>query len=488
MNATHRHRQSAHEPSLRLAAVLVAVLAAVAVVVAVLAWGTPSAPGATRPLTVVSLTFDDGNADQAQAAQILQDHGMRGTFYVPSGFLGAQGYLTLAQVKGLEAAGHEIGGHTINHPDLASASPAEKIRQVCGDRTWLMEQGLKVRSFAYPFASLDAATKQVVADCGYNSARGLGDLRTGRAGDECAGCPRAETMPPADAFETRAPSQVETDWTLADLKRIVTNAEQTGGWTQLTFHHVCASGCEISVSPAVLTQFAAWLQPRAATRNTVVRTVGDVVGGALKPAVPPTAEPPLAPGVNGVVNPGLEQLDANGDPVCWMRGGYGTNTATLDTGAGRTGSRGARVTVSGYADGDAKWLPRFDLGDCSPTVAAGRAYSLRSWYRSSGVTQFAVYLRDAGGTWHYWTSSPWFAVAPDWTHATWTTPELPAGSTGLSFGLNVFANGTLETDDVAVYDAEGAPAAAGGESVPTPQEVPALTGAPEPPPGDLGAG
>ena len=59
-----------------------------------------------------------------------------------------------------------------------------------------------------------------------------------------------------------------------------------------------------------------------------------------------------------------------------------------------------------------RWLPRFDLGDCSPTVAAGHAYSLRSWYRSSGVTQFAVYLRDAGGTWHYWTSSPWFAAAP----------------------------------------------------------------------------
>lgn len=487
MSSARRPGDHVREPNRRLAAVLVATLAAAAVVVALLAWGSPSAPGATRPQTVVSLTFDDGNADQAQAARILQDHGMRGTFYVPSGFLGAQGYLTLAQVKGLEAAGHEIGGHTINHPDLVSASTAEKIRQVCGDRSWLLGQGLQVRSFAYPFASLDAASKQVAADCGYNSARGLGDLRTGRAGDGCAGCPRAETMPPADPFETRAPAQVETDWTLADLKRIVTNAERTGGWTQLTFHHVCASGCEISVTPAVLTQFVAWLQPRAATRNTVVRTVGDVVGGAVRPAVAPTAEPPLAPGENGVVNPGLEQVDAAGDPVCWMRGGYGTNTATLDTSAGRTGAKAGRVKVSGYADGDAKWLPRFDLGDCSPTVAAGHAYSLRSWYRSSTVTQFAVYLRDDVGTWRYWTSSPWFATAPDWAAAEWTTPELPAGSTGLSFGLNVFGNGTLETDDVAVYDAQGAPAA-GGESAPTPASGPSLTGAPEPPPAEIAMG
>jgi peptidoglycan/xylan/chitin deacetylase (PgdA/CDA1 family) len=488
VSAPRRTADHAATPSRRLGAVLLAVLTTLAVVAGVLAWAASSpAPGATRPLTVVSLTFDDGNADQAQAAAILQEQGLRGTFYVPSGFVGAPGYLTLAQVKGLQTAGHEVGGHTINHPDLTTVSAAEKSRQVCGDRAWLLAQGLQVRSFAYPFASLDAATKQVVADCGYNSARGLGDLRTGRPGDECAGCPRAETVPPADAFETRAPSQVESDWRLADLQRVVTNAEQTGGWTQLTFHHVCASGCEINVTPTVLRQFAAWLKPRAATRNTVVRTVGDVVGGAVKPAVQPTTNPPLEPGVNGVVNPGMEQLDASGDPTCWMRGGYGTNTATLDTSAGRTGQRGGRVTVSGYADGDAKWLPRFDLGDCTPTVAAGHAYSLRSWYRSSAVTQFAVYLRDEVGTWRYWTSSPWFAAASSWTAAEWTTPELPAGSTGISFGLNLFSNGTLETDDVAVYDAVGAPSAQ-GTSARTPADAPSLTGAPEPPPGDLGAG
>jgi hypothetical protein len=224
---------------------------------------------------------------------------------------------------------------------------------------------------------------------------------------------------------------------------------------------VCTSGCEISVTPAVLDQFAAWLKARttAANGNTRVVTVGDAVGGPVKPAVSgPAAPGPIEPGVNGVVNPGMETLEADGTPSCWMRGGYGTNTAALTVASpGRTGSRAGQVSVSGYVDGDAKWLPRFDSGGCSPTVAPGRTYSLRSWYTSTAVTQFAVYLRDSQGAWHYWTSSPWFAAAPTYTQAMWTTPPIPDGMTGISFGLNMFANGTLRTDDVAIYDSLGAP-------------------------------
>ena len=45
---------------------------------------------------------------------------MRGTFYLISGYLGHNGYLTRAQAHTLDAAGHEIGGHTVSHPSLPS--------------------------------------------------------------------------------------------------------------------------------------------------------------------------------------------------------------------------------------------------------------------------------------------------------------------------------------------------------------------------------
>ena len=428
-------------------------------------------PGAR---TVVSLTFDDANANQMAGAAILDKHGLDGTFYVPSGFVGSSGYLTLANLNTLKANGHEIGGHTLTHPDLTAVPADEVRRQVCNDRAALTAWGFQVRSFAYPFASVNAAAKQVVKDCGYNSARGLGDLVSPAS---CTGCATAETIPPADAFETRAPDQVETTWTLKNLQDIVTRAETRGGWTQITFHNVCASGCDISVTPTVLDQFSSWLKARTLVRNTVVQTVGATVGGAVKPVVTAPVPGPIGPGVNGVVNPGMETLDADGTPTCWMQGGYGSNTAALSvTTPGRTGTRAGKVVVSSYVDGDAKWLPRFDLGGCSPTVAAGHTYSLRSWYKATAVTQFAVYARNSAGAWVYWTSSPWFAPATTFTQATWTTPALPAGTTGLSFGLNVFNNGTLITDDSAIYDTVGAPAvAAAAATASTPAKAPALS-------------
>lgn len=475
MSTTHRSRTV-------LATRLAVAVSVVAVVVTALL-PTTTATAATGPRTVVSLTFDDANANQKTAATILDRYNLDGTFYVPSGYVGAAGYLTLADLQALKAAGHEIGGHTVSHPDLPTLPSDEAMRQICNDRAWLLGKGFAVRSFAYPYASLSSSVKALVANCGYNSARGLGDIRSPSS---CSGCAVAETLPPADAFETRAPDQVETSWTLKNLQDLVTRAETRGGWVQITFHNVCASGCEISVTPTVLDQFASWLKARttAANRNTQVLTVGDAVGGAVKPAVNgPAAPGPVEPGANGVVNPGLETLDADGTPSCWMKGGYGTNTAALTvTGTRRSGARAAQVTVSSYVDGDAKWLPRFDSGGCSPGVTPGHTYSLRSWYTSTAVTQFAVYLRDAQGAWHYWTSSPWFSAASTYTQAAWTTPAVPAGMTGISFGLSAFTNGTLRTDDVALYDTVGAPAvASAATTAPAAKTAPQVNKAVEPP-------
>ena len=73
----------------------------------------PSAVAAAT--TVVSITLDDGVADQLSAADSLQRNGMRGTFYVVSGLIGSPGYFSRADLDRLAAAGNEIGGHTVLH-------------------------------------------------------------------------------------------------------------------------------------------------------------------------------------------------------------------------------------------------------------------------------------------------------------------------------------------------------------------------------------
>ncbi|GAA2069288.1 polysaccharide deacetylase family protein [Microbacterium hatanonis] len=417
---------------------------------------------AAGPRTTVSLTFDDADASQLSALPILQKYGMKATFFIPSGFVGAAGYMTRSDLDSLKAAGHEIGGHTVNHPDLATLPADEAKRQICTDRSTLTSWGFTLRSFAYPFASASPAVEKAASDCGYRSARLLGDLRTRF---DCQDCDVAETLPPSDRFGTKALPQFEANWTLDDLKQGVLNAESTGGWVQYTFHDVCDNACtDIAISPALLDQFLSWLKQHMAAANTVVKTVGDAVGGTAKPVVNGPVVPAAAAGVNAIKNPGMETLTA-GAPSCWMQGGWGQNTAAFSKGSpAHGGSVASRVSMSNYVSGDAKLLPQFDLGACAPTVVTGHTYSLRSWYTSTAVTQFAVYLRASTGVWQYWTSSPWFSAASAYTQAEWTTPAIPAGYTGISFALNVFSNGTLQTDDVSMYDSTGAPAATSAQT------------------------
>ena len=407
-------------------------------------------------LTVVSLTFDDGNADQVNALPILQRHGMHGTFFINTGRIDTtSGFLTRSQLQGIADAGNEIGGHTVQHADLTTLDPDEAKREICNDRVNLINWGFQPYDFAYPYGHDNAAVEQAVADCGYNAAREIGDLRSDADGG-CSGCPAAETIPPADPYATRAPDSVDNNWTTADLERLVTNAEQAGGgWVQLTFHHVC-DGCAsaYSITPANLSSFLDWLQFRL-LRGTIVRTVHQVIGGALRPGVPGPAAPVGQP----LHNASLED-DANGDgiPDCFSFGTFGSNTATWTrTSDAHSGSFAERVDISSYTSGDRKLVVSQDLGACAPSVTVGHRQALSAWYKSTSPTQFVVYYRDQVGRWFYWTSSPAFAAASSWTQASWTTPAVPSGATGISFGLNLAAAGSLTTDDYAVSDAGTAP-------------------------------
>ena len=80
-------------------------------------------------------------------------------------------------------------------------------------------------------------------------------------------------------------------------------------------------------------------------------------------------------------------------------------------------------------------------------MVPGNTYNLSVQYESTAASQFALYYRTTFGNWVYWTSSPWFAASSTWATATFTTPAVPAGANGVSFGLALIANGTLTTDN-----------------------------------------
>lgn len=234
------------------------------------------AHAATSP-TVVTIQFDDGNADQYQALALLNAHGMHATFYINTGFTGDSTHMTWAQLQALFAAGNDIGGHTLTHTDLKKLKTADAEHQVCQDRDNLIANGLQPESFAYPFGSFDSGTEQVVAFCGYNSGRGVSGVNDTKV--------FAETIPPADAYATRTPPNPKQGTTVATIEGYVTAAEQHGGgWVQLVFHHICNSCDAYSITLSDFTALLDWLQSSAAG-GAIIETTAQVIGGTFKPPV-----------------------------------------------------------------------------------------------------------------------------------------------------------------------------------------------------------
>ena len=264
--------------------VLLCVVVAAAFAAAFAPFG--SATAASTPTTVVSLTFDDGTAGQYAVRSMLAQNGLKGTFYVNSGTLGTSAsYLSWRQLSDLQADGNEIAGHTINHDDLTQDSSSEAQRQVCDDRRMLMGNGFHITDFAYPSGATNPSVAQIVAGCGYNSAR----IAWGLCSPGEQNCQIAETIPPGDRFEVQTTWGLRPWTTLADMEGVVTRAEQNGGgWVPFLFHQICYQtdpGCDPTYSnpPDVVAQFFAWLGQRNAGGQTVVRTMHEVIGGIEQP-------------------------------------------------------------------------------------------------------------------------------------------------------------------------------------------------------------
>ena len=433
-----------------------AVARATAVRAAAAAPSRAAAPRGTAPpaRTVVTFTWGGGLADQMGALPVFRRYRMHATFYVPSGLVcqpgtspGCQGspYLTLAGIRQIAAGGNEIGGLSVEHVPLTGMPAAEAQREICDDRLNLTRQGFRVTDFAYPFAQVNRTLQDLVRRCGYNSGLGTGQLR---GAGLCPHCAWAETIPPRDPYLLRAPievSSVGTAWTPATFENIVTSAQQHGGgWIIFTIHDVCARACALGVTRPELGSVLGWLS-RQAAHGVSVRTVRQVIGGPVRPAVagpePPRIPPP------GVANSRLSAVTAAGVPACFQAGRYGANRATFRyrRGAGPDGAAAEVISLTQRKSGTAQLVPAMDLGACAPEVTAGRTYTLGAWYQSSQPVVFNAYYRTAAGTWRFWVTSPPLAASAGWTQGRWTAPAVPAGATAVSFGLALRSDGTVAT-------------------------------------------
>jgi peptidoglycan/xylan/chitin deacetylase (PgdA/CDA1 family) len=226
---------------------------------------TPTKENSVFTNTVVSLTFDDGDADNYSVRSVLAENSLHATFYIVSGFTNSNGYMTDNQLRDLYNDGNEMGGHTLNHKNLADMHGMELKREVCEDRSNLLAYGFNITSFAYPFGHYGDEAKQVVMDCGYGNARGVSD--------------GPEVIPPADKYGLRAMPYIVSDTRFPKMVRYVTEVENNGGGLVIfVFHHVCDGCDQYAIKPDVFSEFAQWLGKQQ-YNGLVVKTVGRVMGG-----------------------------------------------------------------------------------------------------------------------------------------------------------------------------------------------------------------
>jgi len=147
-------------------------------------------------------------------------------------------YLTPSQIQGLQAAGFEVGNHTMTHANLATLSAAGARAEIDGARADLIALGITPQTFVYPYGSYTEAVKQIVAQEEFIGARSvIGGLNASGA----------------DPYALKH-REVNLTTTVADVQGWIAEAQRTKTWLILTFHEVDTNGGAYSTTPDTFRQ------------------------------------------------------------------------------------------------------------------------------------------------------------------------------------------------------------------------------------------
>ena len=121
----------------------------------------------------VTLSYDDGVIYDRKLVDIMNAHGLKGTFNLNSGMIGDVQKRRLTEKEVLELyTGHEIAIHGKGHRSLTSAPTAMATDDVLSDRVALEALfGRNVTGMAYAFGHYDDNVVEILQKCGVDYAR-----------------------------------------------------------------------------------------------------------------------------------------------------------------------------------------------------------------------------------------------------------------------------------------------------------------------------
>lgn len=78
----------------------------------------------------ISITFDDGGISNRKSAQMLDEIGVKGIFFIVTDRIGTPGFMGEDDIRQLHQSGHIIGSHSHTHPNVfKSLTEAEMLFQ-----------------------------------------------------------------------------------------------------------------------------------------------------------------------------------------------------------------------------------------------------------------------------------------------------------------------------------------------------------------------
>jgi peptidoglycan/xylan/chitin deacetylase (PgdA/CDA1 family) len=192
-----------------------------------------------RPL--ISFTFDDGWKSQyTNGLSLLCKYKVPATFYLISDYLqGYPDYMNVNQTSDLLRKGEEIGGHTVDHRDLASLDPTIVTWELSVSQKQLRNQfDQKIDNFASPYGSVNDRVLEQIRRY-YTSHRST---------DEGLNEPTD-----FDPYNIQCFTYTK-DMTVAQMEHLVDQAIKTKTWLVFAFHQIDGSTSPYAAEPQVLAQ------------------------------------------------------------------------------------------------------------------------------------------------------------------------------------------------------------------------------------------
>lgn len=114
---------------------------------------------------LIVLTYDDGDRSIYELAfPEMNKYGYPGVNFIPSGWIDIAEKMTLSEVRALEEAGWETGGHTVSHANLTTIPLDSARSEIRRNYEQLVNYSLNHRCFALPAGHSNNETDNIILE------------------------------------------------------------------------------------------------------------------------------------------------------------------------------------------------------------------------------------------------------------------------------------------------------------------------------------